>query len=258
MNKTIFNRRNFLLRGSLLLTGLLTFTSIPNYVYGSNKKKSTKNNLWPYSTLDPIKASKLGYDGYYEGECCYGAASAILNMLAEKFENNYINFPKHMFYYGRGGAAGWGTLCGALNGASAVINLIVGEEYKPLVNELIGWYTLENFPSNEHDSYSKFQNQAQSIANSPLCHISVTKWCKKAGVKEGSKERSDRCAKVTGDVAKKAVLILNDWHANTFKPEYSTNEEFADCIACHVDRGGKLNNSKGTMNCISCHERHEL
>lgn len=258
MKKEFSNRRDFLVKSSLLFGGIFAMSAVPRYNYANENKKGTQKSRWPYKILNPLEASKLGYEGYYKGECCYGAVFGMINTLNKLFPKEYLNFPMEMFYYGRGGAAGWGTLCGALNGGSAIITLIAGNDYLPLVNELIGWYTLEPFPSKDHDRYAKFKNQVQSISNSPLCHISVTKWCKAANIKEGSKERSDRCAKVTGDVVKKAVMILNDWHEKKFVSTYKADKSFADCISCHVDRSGVLNNSKGTMNCVQCHERHEI
>jgi len=69
----------------------------------------------------------------------------------------------------------------------SIITLIAGNNYLPLVNELIGWYTLEPFPSKDHDNYGKFKNQVQSISNSPLCHISVTNGAKQLKLKKGAK-----------------------------------------------------------------------
>lgn len=61
-----------------------------------------------------------------------------------------------MFLYGSGGVfIDWATLCGALNGVYAAINLVAGEpDFKELVNELIGWYTTTTFPSDKSNEYA--------------------------------------------------------------------------------------------------------
>lgn len=212
---------------------------------------------WPYQKLDPEKVRKLGYEGYYEGGCMYGAATAIISTLQQEVGYPFTLIPVDMLRYGEGGTAGWGTLCGSLNGSSAAINLVCGKGvYAPLVNELLGWYSEFPFPSKEHEAYSKFQNQVQNVSGSPLCHVSVTEWCKTAGKKVSDPERLDRCAKLTGDVAAKAVELLNAQADSKFVAAYKPSELFAGCMSCHVGKDSMLNNVQGKMNCVQCHEPH--
>lgn len=210
---------------------------------------------WPYKKLDPEVVRRKGYDGYYEGACCYGAVKAIITELQNVVGYPYTIFPIDMFKYGEGGVVGWASLCGALNGASAVINLVGGEDFKTLVDELVGWYTQNPFPSDKHDKYSKYPGQVQSISGSPLCHVSVTNWCKASGYKAFSKERSERCAKLTGDVAARAVELLNTWADGKFVAAFKLPTEVETCRGCH-DKGSKLENTRGKMNCVQCHEPH--
>lgn len=212
---------------------------------------------WPYQKLDPQVIKKRGYEGYYQGGCMYGAALAIIGELQKEVGSPFTAIPIDMFRYGEGGTAGWGTLCGALNGASAAINIVCGKDsYAKLINELLGWYSEFPFPSKDHDTYAKFQNQPQNVANSPLCHVSVTLWCKTAGKKVSDPERLDRCAKLTGDVAAKAVEFLNAQADGKFVPAYQPSELFAGCMGCHWGKDSMLNNVQGKMNCVSCHEPH--
>ncbi|MDI6825444.1 MAG: C-GCAxxG-C-C family (seleno)protein [Bacillota bacterium] len=212
---------------------------------------------WQYAKLDPEVVRKRGYEGYYQGGCCYGTAFAIIGALAEQVGPPFTAIPVDIFRYGEGGAVGWGTLCGALNGAGAAITLVCGKGvYNKLVNELLGWYTREPFPSKKHDTYSKFPGQVQNVSGSPLCHVSVTEWCKASGYKVSDPERLERCAKLTGDVAAFAVELLNKQADGVFAPAYKAGDEFAGCISCHVGKDSALNNVQGRMNCVQCHQPH--
>lgn len=209
---------------------------------------------WPYQKLDPEVIRKAGYQAYYEGGCMYGAFKAIVGELQKQVGAPFTNIPLDMMRYGEGGAAGWGTLCGALNGSAAAITLVTGKaDYPKLVNELLGWYTGTEFPSTEHDEYAKFKNQPTNACGSPLCHVSVSDWCKKAGKKVTDPERLDRCAKLTGDVAARAVEYLNSLADARFAAAYKPPELFAGCLGCHNGKDSMLNNEQGKMNCVQCH-----
>lgn len=137
----------------------------------------------------------------------YGAAYALLEVLKEEPNSPYASIPVDMFKYGAGGAYSWGTLCGALNGALAVINLAT-DKHPEVGNELIGWYTFFPFPSDKHEAYCKIPKQVTTVTKSPLCHASVSIWCAAAGAKVNSEEKKDRCAKLTGDTAAHAAELL--------------------------------------------------
>lgn len=212
---------------------------------------------WPYKKLDPEAVRKAGYEAYYQGGCMYGAAVAIIGSLQKEVGFPFTLIPLDMLRYGEGGAAGWGTLCGALNGSAAAINLVSGKNvYPQLVNELLGWYTQEPFPSKKHEAYAKFKDQVQNVSGSPLCHVSVSTWCKAAKKKVTDPERLDRCAKLTGDVAAKAVELLNLQADGKFVASYKPSELFAGCMGCHWGKDSLLNNEQGKMNCVQCHTDH--
>lgn len=158
-----------------------------------------------------------------------------------------------MFKYGKGGALAWGTLCGALNGSLAVINLATGNDVDKVGNELMGWYTEFPFPTNKLDSIAKFPNQITTVAKSPLCHASVSIWCNEANAKINSDEKADRCGKVSGDTAAMAAEFLNQWKAGKFALVYKPSSEFASCITCHNGASSVLDNEQGKMNCVVCH-----
>jgi hypothetical protein len=88
---------------------------------------------------------------------------------------------------------------------------------------------------------------------SPLCHASVSDWCKVSGKKVGSADRKDRCAKLTGDVAAKAVEMLNALADAKLSVGWKPTPEYATCMGCHNGPNSMLDNEQGKMNCVPCH-----
>jgi putative redox-active protein with C_GCAxxG_C_C motif len=212
---------------------------------------------WPYKKLNAGLAAERGYAGYYKGACCYGAFDAIVGQLKEEVGFPYTMMPTEMMIFGEGGVAGTSSLCGALLGASAAIFLVAGglegekrEEAFALIRELFAWYEQEALP-NYRPKNPKFEIKT-SVARSPLCHASVTRWSKVSGFKSFSKERSERCGWLTGSVAKYTVDMLNAKLDMAFKPAHALSPEVKACRGCH-DKGGAVENSRGMMDCGGCH-----
>ena len=217
---------------------------------------------WPYATLDPEAVRILGHDSFWSGNaCCYAAFHAIIQSLREAVGEPYTDLPTELMIYGHGGAAGWGTICGALNGSSAAISLVCQKsDSDKLVHELNGWYTQAKFPSDESNEYAvnhtftvnKFdQALPQNESGSPLCHVSVTEWCKAASHKVHDLERKERCARLAGDVAAQAVRILNDHFSGQFNSVYVPPPTIKACMACHGST--MIDNSITKMECGQCH-----
>ena len=224
-------------------------------------------STWPYVTLDIEDVRKRGHLGYYQAECAQGAFSAIVGSLQEKIGAPYTGVPLHLLAYGGGGVAGWCTLCGAVNGACAAISLVAAkDDVKPLCDEMLKWYTQTAFPtdiSNEYatkhlylvDKYKSDLALPKSVPNSPLCHVNVSRWCKAHGYASGSSERSERCARITGDVAAFAVDMLNHLHMAKFEGKLAYGGEVDSCRACHKKgkdfAAGQW--TRGKMECSGCH-----
>lgn len=209
---------------------------------------------WPYTACDPDKAAEVGYNAYFTDACCLGTFKAILSQLAEDPTSPFSQFPMFMMKYGAGGIAGWGTTCGTVNGASAAINLVCSSsDATALINELMAWYTETALPTYIPEGGAEI---TQSQSNSPLCHASVGNWCAASGYGVSSNERKERCARLVGSVAKKAVELLNAHFAGTFTAEHTTADSVATCGACHGSTA--MNNTLGKMDCVSCHTPHEF
>ena len=204
---------------------------------------------WPYSKLEPERSAEVAYKGYGVGRCMYGAFLGIVGRLAEEKGAPYNAFPFLMMKYGKGGVADWTTLCGALNGSAAAVYLLSSKP-EPIVDELFGWYQAEKLPLYKPKE-SKLELPS-SVSHSTLCHVSVSEWCKASKFKSFSPEREERCARLTGDVARKAVELLNRQIEGSFKSVYPIPASVKECRDCH-DKDSPLENTRAKMDCGPCH-----
>ncbi len=205
---------------------------------------------WPYRELDPAVVAERGYHGYYKGHCMYGAFESVVGELADRFGAPYKDFPFGMMGYGAGGVAGWATLCGALNGAAAAIYLLSSSP-KPVIDELFSWYTNAKIPEHRPEN-PKFEI-VPSVSGSPLCHVSVGRWCEVSGFSSFSKQRSERCAWLTAEVSRKSAELLNAQAQGQFAPVHPIPKEVQECRGCH-GKGGDVENTRGKMSCTQCHQ----
>ena len=228
---------------------------------------------WPYVALDVEQTRKYGHLGFYEGECCYGAFSAIMRQLIEKVGPPYDQFPVEVMKFGAGGIAGQGTICGALLGSAVAISLVVEPApAKKMIRDLLNWYSQTPFPgevANQYavaheflvEEYKSDQALPQSVSHSPLCHVSVSEWCKVSRFASGSKEREERCGRLAGDVAAHTVELLNAHLAGSFAATYQLSGGSQMCTACHV-KGENFEIGNFTQGqpgeCLICHEPHPL
>ena len=218
----------------------------------------------PYKSLDPEAAALLAHKGYYDGECSYAAYYAIMTLLRETVGGPYNQIPTRTMRFGGAGVAGWGTLCGALNGSCAAISTVVpNADISKVTNELLFWYSNAVLPTDESNKLGaegKFTKTTidypkvklyQSTSHSPLCHASLSQWCVGANIEKTDPKRLERCARVSADTARKAVQLLNAYFDGSFKPVATIDESSAACLSCHEPYTGQVK-----MTCSSCHEPH--
>lgn len=257
-------RRTFLAQSGLVATGIGVAGLNTALDAEAGDEAAAHTWPWPYQELDVELVRKRGHSHYYQGGCMYGSSGGLLSVLREEIGQPYTGFPHDMMRYGSGGIAGWGTVCGSLNGACAMITLIAGKSYGQLVNELMAWYGTTPFPSDKANRYAanheylvdEYKTDAvlpTTISNSPLCHVSVNTWCRSTGFASGSRQRAERCARLTGDVAAKAAELLN-LH---IRGEFAVSDfEQNECTGCHFMgenyESGQFIIGKGT-NCTDCH-----
>ena len=249
--KKEFNRRQFVtvLGGVAVAGATATLVAHADQPAGVNDPAAALQKIpWPYKPLDPDKAGQRGFEGYYKAECMYGTFEAIVGPVAEQLGSPYKDFPFLMFKYGGGGIKGWGTVCGALNGAASAVQLL-SPQPDPLVNALFAWYEHEPLPD-VHPKGAKF-SEIRSISGSPLCHQSIAQWTKASGKHAYSPERGERCGSLVASVTKQTVFLLNQ--QATGKPiAFALPTETQSCMTCH-EKGGALENMRTKMDCGGCH-----
>jgi len=170
-------------------------------------------------------------------------ADGLFGLIAEH-GYPYNQIPTRMFWSQRGGVAGWGSICGALTPAAAFISFFTDEETQmTLVNELMAWYQQAPFPMYQPAGL----NLPQTVAESTLCHVSITKFLHEGGFALKSEEKEERCGGLSADVAAFTVKLLNDFVDGKFESKYSPAAIVKECQACHGQ------NTQGKENCVQCH-----
>lgn len=200
---------------------------------------------WPYVKLDPQKTADLAYEEWYRVFCGAAIVSAVFGQLREKVGEPYTSFPIDAFLFLEGGISGWGTICGANAGSNIVTNVILGprtvrnEEGMLMGSELMQHYASTAMPTYAPAAPKVKADIPKTVADSPLCHVSVGRWMKAANKELASPERRDRCARLTASMAYQLVTLLNAWKDGKYKTRgvvpakaYGIQAQH-DCNDCH-------------------------
>ena len=211
---------------------------------------------WNYIKLYPAATAQRAYMDFSTGHCMYSVFSSVVGQLADIYGEPYSSFPLDMMAYGAGGVSGWGSLCGALNGSAAAIGLFVKSKVQrtALTNEIFLWHEQSALPLYKPAKADLDIEIPASTADSVLCHVSVSKWCKVSGHKAFSKAKDERCKRLSADVAAKTVKLLNAWHQQALATVHRPTDQLQTCNSCH-GRDGTLENTRGKMNCTPCHSK---
>lgn len=219
---------------------------------------------WTPRVLDPAEIEPLAHERFYHQGfgCGYGVYYSIIGTMGKKWGEPYQSFPFSMMEMGKSGVSEWGTLCGALLGGVAVMAMFWGRKDRdPMVDELFRWYETTAFPIYKPAKglpVGLDVDLPTSVADSVLCHISVGKWAYSSGLPAQGKQRSERCARITADTARKTVEIMNAKINGTFKTTLAASELRKGCTAapdCHGGDKDKFASPtlKGKMDCSPCH-----
>lgn len=200
---------------------------------------------WPYVKLDPQKTADIAYQEWYRVFCGAAVVNSVFGQLREKVGEPYRSFPNDAFVFLEGGVSGWGTICGANAGANIVTNLILGprtagsEAGMLMGSELMQYYASTAMPTYVPGQPRVKADIPRTVADSPLCHLSVGKWMKAANKHLDSPERKDRCARLTASMAYQLVTLLNAWKDGSYKTRgavparaYGIQSQH-DCNDCH-------------------------
>ncbi len=206
---------------------------------------STEKWPWPYVKLDPAKTADIAYNEWYRVFCGGAVISSVFGQLREKVGEPYKSFPIDSFIFLEGGVSGWGTICGSNAGSNIVTNLIIGprtsgsEDGMLMGSELMQYYASTAMPTYTPKEPRVKADIPKTVADSPLCHISVGKWMKAANKELASPERKDRCARLTASMAYQLVTLLNEWKDGKYKTKgvipakgYGIQSQH-NCTDCH-------------------------
>jgi len=182
--------------------------------------------------------------------------------------------------YGGGGMGGSASLCGVPNGCGIVLNMV---GLHGNATNLIHHYTKTEWPGDRvYELYLSDQGSwpaltdtgtaiptpipndevlARVVSDSPLCHVSISKWCDAAGVRltdadaAGRKHKNDRCCKIACDMAALVAEIINlKVCGGSWNPGYAMAPDTQTCYDCHNEKTTSvLPAQQGNMDCAYCH-----
>lgn len=282
------SRRNFLVKGSVAMGALgLAAGFSAGSLINPDKAHAAMGTFYQPASLDVKRVRDLGFYWYKQGPGCgHGSARALIQAFAEasaaegQTATGWHDIPRNLYAWCNGGGpANWGVLCGAIAGAVGVMTLIGRQN--DIGQAIFEWYVKQPFPGDLDnfdatiDSDGKgtlgslvlpipfAETRARLATDSPLCHVSVSKWMAAAGVYHGQKDsltrdiRSDRCAKVTAETAAQAAYLYNEYKAGRTPAAWTKPEAMGGCFDCHDVTSTKTtltNKSAATkMDCLPCH-----
>jgi len=210
---------------------------------------------WPYKKFtdkDLKEAGEIAHDAWFKGFCSYATMSGIVEVLRKKVGEPYTSFPLDVVIFAHGGTAGWGATCGTLIGSGMAASLVAGPQIgEAIANEVMYYYANTELPIYVPD-HPKAELKTKNKSETPLCHASVGKWMKKEGVGFLSAQQMERCARLSADMARKTIELLNMWSDGKFKPvnkaPVALNEipSQNNCTDCHGSNVPKTSGPFGT------------
>ena len=268
-----YNRRNILgVMGGVmaggaiagLVTPVLSAPAAPPAAakFGERFKQAGGDFSWKPQKLDPVEVSAVAHAGFWHQGygCGYGVLYSIIGLMGEKYGAPYKDFPFSMMEYGKSGISEWGGTCGALLGAAATLALFYPrKERDPMIDELFRWYETTAFPIYKpNPGTTKVEGPLPaSVSDSIICHISVAKWCAVSKYDARSTERSERCGRITADVAFKTLELIQAKMDAKFVSTLKKSELQEGCTAlgCHGENKKDWQHAglKGRMDCTPCH-----
>lgn len=288
----MLDRRNALKKMCALSAVGFGATFVPNVMaeqvcedptgIGSGGNGDLAENRLTYVKVEPMLVAKRAYEGYDRGGCMYGVFDAIVKELAAQGHVDASKFeaiPTNLAAYGGGGIAGIGSLCGCVNAAAMAVNLLKADNLNnnAVIQSVFRFYEKTNMPRGTQEFLEGIgaptrQNDAgellnadmigQSIANSILCHTSVSLWSKASQFGSSHAAKLERCAQVTAEIAFMTVTFLNDSLDGNLTAE-NVAPTNAECAGCHSSTMREPETYLGTdvnstLECQSCHTSHDM
>ena len=250
MSDNLMSRRKFL-AGTGLVLGAASVSGVALLKDADPAEAAGTVIPWAYPTVpadqpNPEAVARRAFEIYFKSGCAEAVWYSCVEALAAipgANQADWASLPMNIFRFGGGGVAGWGTICGTLNGAAAFISMAVGQNLAAdgvtkewthrnnLINGIFQYYAETPLPTNNtYKSCTRrarpfrawtpaavaagstmIENAPTSTANSPLCHSSLVQWTTTTGASNGGPLQRDRCGKACFDVARKTIELLNKY-----------------------------------------------
>ncbi|MCC5930244.1 MAG: C-GCAxxG-C-C family protein [Cyclobacteriaceae bacterium] len=222
--------------------------------FASAGSDSPSTAPWIYHPLDADHTASLAYEIYPGRGCMYSVFKSIVGQLADNFGAPYNQFPFDMLQYGHGGAGSYGSLCGTLNGGAAAIGLFCNDKKTSdqMISHLFKWYEESELPVFVPEKPLIEDEIPTVITESVICHASISRWCMKAACSPDDPMRTERCMRLSADIAAKTVEILNAY-ADKHVVAFALDAKSEECMTCHGKEEAKMYKSKAKTSCGSCH-----
>ncbi|GIU32837.1 cytochrome c3 family protein [Shewanella schlegeliana] len=223
-----------------------------------------------YVPLDAMATAKLAYET--GGGCMHQVFHSIVTMLAKSNSvdaEKFATIPTALAGYGWAGIVGQGTICGNLNAAGMLINILgdINGQNSAVIGATFRYYETQDLPLSSDEFVAGIGSTAEkslevgatSIANSPLCHSSISNWSAASG--KVFKEKGERCKRLSASLAYHIVELLNRAHGGediSLLPEAKPSAEAQACQSCHgvTETMGPAASVKTDMECTTCHTGH--
>ena len=209
---------------------------------------------WPYRPLDVDAVAGQAFLTYQRGGCMLAVFEPVVRGVADAPRRARTRPSRSPCSATAPAGSPAGGRCAARSTARRRRSRCSSPQPGPLIAALFAWYEREALPDFLPGGL-RFPN-VPAVAGSLLCHASIAHWCKASGKRSSSPERAERCAALSGSVARKAVVLLNAQASGTLAvppPDPAT----AGCLGCHGAQGS-LGNAAGRMSCAPCHTPSEL
>lgn len=228
-----------------------------------------------YVYLDPNVVARKAYTAGYG--CMNEVFSALVSALAEAEgpdQEQWQTIPVALARFGYAGVLGEGTVCGNINGAAMFLNMVKVPNFNndkvvaSLMTNISRYYEQTLLPSTDEtflkaalaEDYSEswFTEHIgkPSVAESLLCHASLTRWALENGGKVMA-DKGPRCTLLSANIAYMIANILNqallgELDVETLaQPQMSTTA----CQSCHTPSFSPAM-VKTNMECDTCHGSH--
>lgn len=219
-----------------------------------------------YTKLDPMAVAKRAYET--SNGCMYQVFDGIIKSLAESNSpdaDKFAQVPTAMAHYGYAGMLGEGTVCGNINAAGMLANLlsINGEPANAFLSQTMRFYETEMLPLQTTEFIAGIgADMAETLdkvgkptaANSILCHSSISLWASENG--KSFSEKGMRCKQLSASVVYELIVMLNKAFDGETVNDHPVSDVVASCQSCHTAESTFAPSVKTNMSCDTCHGGH--